>query len=329
MKVLITGATGFLGSHVTDVFLENDCTVRALVRATSDTRQLEGSGVECVVGSLSDTASIQRALKGMDVLVHCAGGGKVQNIQELYDNNTTTTVNLLEAATANTSRTLRRFVFVSSLAAHGPSNSGVAPTTTTPDHPISHYGRSKLRAERRLLEAKDKINLTIFRPPPIYGPGDRRTLLPVMKAIQRHLMPLPGPAHRTAMIFGRDCATAIYQSAVTDHPSGRIYYVEDGRGSYTRREMAHIIARELGVRGIVKFRLPFRLMGMGAFANEKLAGLLRRSTAINRDKIKDLEQKFWLCDASVTRSELNWQPETQFEEGARITVQWYRQQGWL
>lgn len=328
MKVLVTGATGFLGSHVVDVLLENDCDVRALVRPTSQTRQLEGEGVELMVGSLGEVESLTRAIEGVDALIHCAGGGKVSTIRELYDKNTTTTVNLLTAALPHADH-LERFVFISSLSALGPSNSGVTPTPATSDHPISHYGRSKLRAERRLLEAKDDIPLTIFRPPPIYGPGDQRTLLPIVKALKRHLMPLPGPDYRTAMIYVRDCAQAIYRSIVTDHPSGRIYYTEDGQGSYTRREMAQVIAKELGVRGVLKFKIPFKLLGVAAFANEKLADLFNRSTAINRDKIKDLEQKYWLCDASLTRSELEWEPEIGFQQGIRLTLQWYRQQGWI
>ncbi|MFW5921429.1 MAG: NAD-dependent epimerase/dehydratase family protein, partial [Polyangiales bacterium] len=148
MRALVTGATGFLGGHVVDALGARGHETRVLARATSRTEDLEARGLEVVRASFDDAESLRRALRDVDVVVHAAGGGIAKDVAALYRANTRSTRALLEAAPSS----LRRFVLVSSIAAHGPSAEGRAADGTQPDAPRSHYGKSKLAAERAALE---------------------------------------------------------------------------------------------------------------------------------------------------------------------------------
>ena len=153
MKVLITGATGFLGTPLAAALRGDGVQVRALVRATSQTEGLTRLGVECVVGSLDPPENLDVAVAGMDVVVHAAGGGRGRSPEQTCADNRDTTRNLLAAAR----RVAKRFVLGSSLAAHGPSDDGQARGSSAPRAPTSHCGRSKAQAEELVLAARDEL----------------------------------------------------------------------------------------------------------------------------------------------------------------------------
>src|SRR5229473_1597583 len=168
MKVLLTGGSGFLGSWVAEQLAAEGHLVRALVRPASDRRALEKlPGVQFAPGAIEDRASLAPAVDGVDAIVHVAGIVKARRPADFFAVNTQGTRNLLDAALERGG--LKRFVYVSSLAAMGPSADGQPVHEGAEPRPVTHYGRSKLEAERSVMAASDRLPVTVIRPPLIYG----------------------------------------------------------------------------------------------------------------------------------------------------------------
>ena len=171
LNVLVTGATGFVGSHVVDVLLERGHTVSFIARSTSNMRWLEGKPVQRVDGSLFDLHSLKDAVEGADVVIHVAGLTAAKNEAEFRRGNLDATQNLVDAI-----RTYRpgltRYLHLSSLAVSGPSRDADHPKTEDePLHPITAYGRTKKMAED-VVRSMNDVPWTIVRPPAVYGPRD-------------------------------------------------------------------------------------------------------------------------------------------------------------
>ncbi|MCA9672378.1 MAG: NAD-dependent epimerase/dehydratase family protein [Myxococcales bacterium] len=326
-RVLVTGATGFLGLRTVDFLLEAGYMVRALVRGSSDTSALRERNVEIVVGSLEPAVGLDAAVSGVDAIVHSAGGGRAIGKDALFAANTETTRNLIEAAKRSAPQ-LERFVLVSSLAAHGPSDDGRPRDVKSPRRPVTQYGASKAAAETLALAEADALPVTVLRPPVIYGPGDAR-ILPLFKWAARGVVPLPSIAESASMVHVDDCARAILRILETPHPSGRIYFVEDGSSPAMSDVIGAIGAAVGRTRRPRRLPLPRALLLAAAALVSFFARLLRRPAMLNSDKVRDLTQRHWVCDSEPIQRELGWRPQVAFAEGARATAHWYRAQGLL
>jgi len=325
MKVLVTGATGFLGSHVAEQLKEQGHHVRALIRKSSDTSFLKQLGVELHVASLETGEGLAEAVADVDAVVHSAGLVKARSPEEFRQVNVQGTQNLIDAA-RKVQEHIRRFVYVSSLAASGPCVNGQPRVASDDPQPVTHYGRSKLEGERAVLAAQDIFPVTVIRPPAIYGPRDRE-MYAFFKTVQRRVYPLMGRGNTASLIHGRDAAAAIVQALLVEHPTGRVYFVDDG-SVYTWEEMGATLQSELGVRAL-PLRLPLRLFSLVALGTEFYGKLRNRSVMLTRDKLNELCQPHWVCQSSDITEELGWKPAYDFTSGARDTIAWYRSQGWL
>ncbi|HET9960651.1 MAG TPA: NAD-dependent epimerase/dehydratase family protein [Polyangiaceae bacterium] len=326
MNVFVTGASGFLGSHVAEQLSTAGHHVRALVRRTSDTRFLSGlNNVELVEARLDDTASLERALSGCEYVIHAAGLVKARSEQEFFEVNAHATERLFEAATRVPG--MRRFVLVSSLAVAGPSEQGApVPLERTPA-PVTAYGRSKLAGERAVLGKKSSLPLTIVRPPAIYGPRDREVLA-FFRAIKLGVLPILGaPTNRMSMIYGPDCAAACVAALSRDLPSGTTLFVDDG-DVHTFEELVTTSEAALGRRAFLRLPLPRRVIRAAALGSEFYGRVRNQAVMFNRDKCNELFAE-WVCDGSATRQLLDWKPEFTFREGVQRTVDWYKAAGWL
>ncbi len=325
MRVLVTGATGFLGNVLVDRLIADGLAPVALVRASSRTDRLEGRGVPCRVADLHSGEGVEEALRDVDAVVHAAGGGHVLDVSAIHADTTETTATLLSAV-ATTNPALKRFVLVSSLAAHGPSPSGRARDASESPRPITHYGRSKAAAEAAVLACADQFPVTIARPSAIYGPGDWR-MAPLYRAAERGWVPLPASSRTASMVHVRDCASAISAMVSQDHASGRIYFVDDGAPLETA-VMARIIGDAVG-RRVRVLRVPGWALRVAGVVSEGVGRLRGRAVLFHRDKVRELLQPHWICDSTPLREELGWRPEVTFEEGALETAADYRTQGLL
>ncbi|MEP6816038.1 MAG: NAD(P)-dependent oxidoreductase [Marmoricola sp.] len=327
MRVLLTGGSGFVGSHVADQLCGLGHTVRALVRASSDTRVLEGRpGLELATGAVEDPASLGEAVKGCDAVIHVAGLIKARRLKEFFEVNAEGTKNLLEATVAAGS--VRRFVQVSSLAAVGPSVDGSPVDEGTTPRPVNEYGRSKLAGEVAVLGAADKIPVTVIRPPLVYGPRDRETLS-FFRAIKRGSLPIVGDGSNTlSVLYVTDCAAAIVAAALSDGPSGRTYFVEDG-AVYVWREALEDIEKAMGKQVRLRAGMPFWMLRLAAAANQARRRVTNTAQMLTLDKVRELEQRHRVCSGAAARRDLQWAPQIQWTAGVTLAAEWYRTQKWL
>jgi nucleoside-diphosphate-sugar epimerase len=260
----------------------------------------------------------------VEAVIHAAGGGHVLDVASLHADNTETTRTILQAIT-EVAPQLKRFVLVSSLAAHGPSPGGTPRDPDSPCTPITHYGRAKAAAEAVTLAAADRFPVTIVRPPSVYGPRDWR-MVPLYRSAARGWVPLPAPSRSASMIHVRDCVSALSLAVTTQHAGGRIYFVEDGTPQATD-DMARCIGRAVGRERIRILRVPSLVLRVVGALSEGIGRLRRKPVLLHRDKVRDLLQPHWVCDASALRDELGWKPVVSFEDGVLETAADYRAEG--
>lgn len=328
MRILLTGASGFLGSHIAEQLDQQGVEVRALVRSTSDTRFLERlGGVTLVRGAVDDPQSLLEAVRGVDGIVHAAGLVKSRSPDGFHRTNAQGTSNILTAV-REAAPDLNRFVLVSSLAVTGPSSDGKPVPVSAEPRPVTHYGRSKLGAEKAALAVSDTVPVTILRPPLIYGPRDRE-MLPVFKSVKLGILPLTGsPSSVLSAIFAPDCAAACIRALHAPVPSGSTFHLDDGQTA-TLGDLISCIEKALGKRARIRFRIPRAVLYGAALGTELYGRVLGRAVMLTRDKLNELLAPHWVCDSTEAQAALAWTPRITFEEGARITGDWYRQEGWL
>ena len=288
MTILVTGGSGFLGSHIIEQLSQSGRGVRALVRRSSDTKFLRTlSNVELFAGAIDDRDSLKRAVEGVDAVVHSAGLVKARSLDEFMRVNALGTEYLLEACLPH-KESLKRFVLISSIAAGGPSDAygNPVPLDATP-RPVTDYGRSKLAAERAALAKKDQLKVTIIRPPAIYGPRDRE-ILAFFKSIKLGVLPLLGsPQSKLSMTFGPDCASACIRAIDADVPSGGIFAVDDG-AVHTMAELISEAESAVGKRAFLRIPLPRRVVEGAAFMSEAYGSVTNRAVMLTRDKCNEL-----------------------------------------
>jgi nucleoside-diphosphate-sugar epimerase len=328
MKVLLTGGSGFLGSYVAEKLSVSGHQVRALVRPRSERRFLEKlPGIEFAPGAIEDAASLKPALDGVDSVVHVAGIVKARNPSEFFAVNTQGTQNLLDASLARGG--IQRFVYVSSLAAIGPSKDGTPVPEDAEPAPVTHYGRSKLEAERRVLAVADRLPVTVIRPPLIYGPRDRETLA-FFTSVKNGVLPMMGDGTNTlSVIYGEDCADAIARAATSPNaPSGKAYFVEDG-SVYVWKQALKDVEDAMGKRAFIRFGMPMGAVKVAAAATQLWGRMTNTAQMLTLDKVNELKQTHWVCSGEGARRDLGWAPKTNWQQGVKAAVDWYRSEGWL
>ncbi len=331
--VLITGATGFAGSHILDACLAAGHRVRVPVRPTSNLRWVPRERVELVSAEMREPASLRRLTAGVSWVFHFAGLTRTPRRAEFFEVNTHGTCELYRAA-REASGALECFLFCSSLAASGPAPAGDRPRRESdPPAPITTYGESKLAAERWLGENHTPgCRLVIVRPAAIYGPRDD-AILSFFRWVSRGLLPLPpGRESRVSLIHARDLANACLHLAETERGnaaaggSAGLFHVSDG-GAHRWEEVGAIAGDALGRRPRA-VRLPRAGVRLAGWISEELGRLRGRMPVVNREKARDLVQPFWICDISKLQA-TGFTPQITIDAGIRETVAWYRQEGWL
>ncbi len=310
--------------------LERGYKVRCLVRGASALEKLDGLDVEFFPGDLSDSKSLGRAVRGMDYVFHLAGLTKTGKSRQFYDVNARGTENLV-GAVLKENPGVKKFVYLSSHAAAGPSFNGGLLTEEKEPHPVSHYGRSKLMGEKAVLDAGGRIPVVVLRPTAVYGPGDRDLYL-FFKAIKKGIFPYWG-AGRYSLLYVEDLVEGIIKAAeAAPAAQGKVFFLSDGN-IYTNREIAEAIAGALSEkggpgkkRGPLKLPLP-RFLLSAAAAFSALAG--KDSGIINRDKLREMGFPNWCCDPGRAVREIGFLPKITLKEGAKWTVNWYRIHQWL
>lgn len=329
MKFLVTGATGFLGSHIAEQLAREGHTVRVLARRTSDRSFLRGLEIEEALGDITQPDTLPAAVAGVDAVVHAAGLVKARSAAEFNSVNAEGTANLLSALAS--AESTPRFVLISSLAAHGPSEDGRPRPLDAPATPVTAYGRSKLMAEemvRAWAGNPDRVGAVIIRPPVIYGPRDRE-LLPFFRLARWRLAPLLGDGTNTiSCVYVEDAARAVALAATASDEAPIATYTLDDGAIYTWRELLASVEQAIG-RKALRITSPPWAFTAAAFLSETYGRLRRQAVIFTRDKVKEMRQRHWVCSHDEISRDLGWTPRVTLKQGAALTAAWYRQHRWL
>ncbi len=324
MRALVTGGTGFIGINLIAELVARGWQVRCLVRETSDRRPLVAYEVDYRVGSLNDRDALQHAVQGVTHVFHLAGVTKARVASDYDRINHEGTQTLLEGC-LKSSTALKAFVYISSLAAAGPSATGRPMTEHDAPQPVGHYGESKLCAERAVLAVRDRLPVIVLRPSAIYGPYDT-DFLPLFRAVKRGWLPTIGRDTRhvdvcfvgdvvQGMIAAADCAEAL----------GGTFFL--GGACHTWREIGCEIARQFGRRPPRELRLPRGLVLTAATLADAWAQMARQPSVLNRESLIERLQPFWVVDSSKAREVFGYQPQVPLPQGLARTLQGYRERG--
>ena len=327
-KLLVTGSTGFIGTRLLRRLEREGAVVRVFLRPESDGAS-SLDRFEVTRGRFDDPDALRRAVAGVDRIVHLAGITKARDEEEFDRGNVMPVHNLLDTLRAYNPG-LKRFVYVSSLAAAGPATDGTEGVREYDEpHPVSAYGRSKLRAEQLCMEASVSLPVTIVRPPAVYGPGDL-DVLQVFRMLSSGLLVLPGNPvkQRFSMIYVDDLVEGILAAARSDRAAGRTYYLTSAQ-AWSWDDLIAAARPALGFASLLRIALPKALVYALGAAGGFIGKLGGKPPLINRDKALELVQDYWVCSPERAVLELGFSASTPLAEGIAKTVAWYRQEGLL
>jgi dihydroflavonol-4-reductase len=322
MRALVTGATGFVGSHLIEALQNRSIDVTALARSASKAADLVRRGVRLINGDLHDTAGLERAVRDQDVVYHVAGVVAARDEADFLRSNRDGTRNLVSAAER---QGRPRFVLVSSLAAAGPARRGAPLTGAEPPHPVTAYGRSKLAAEQ--VVRSSSLPWSIIRPPIVYGPRDRE-VLKVFRLARFGLAPVFGDGgQELSAVHAADLTQALIAVAGAPTTIGGTYHACHPQ-VFTSGELGQAVGAAMG-RSVVSLRVP-RAVGRALLTiTEASARLTRQVTILTTDKANEFFQPAWTGDPSPLTRDSGWRARYDLSGGLADTYQWYRKAGWL
>ena len=335
-SILITGASGFIGSFLVERGLEAGMNVWAALRATSSRKYLTDSRTQFIELDLGHDERLRAQLKAhaeqhgpFDYVIHAAGATKCRRPEDFQKTNAEGTLRLaLSLLETGALRPGGRFVFLSSLSVCGPVHEIDFEPITENDTPLPNtaYGRSKLQAERYLADVPG-LNYVVLRPTGVYGPRERDYFM-MAKSIRQHVDFAVGFRPQVlTFIYVADLVEAAYL-ALDRGPRGAVYPLSDGR-QYTSRTFSDLLQLELGVKRVVHLTAPLWVLWLVSCIAGKAAALLGRTSTLNLDKYRIMRQRNWKCSIEAARRDLGYRPQWPLTRGVRAAVEWYKAEGWL
>lgn len=316
MKILITGATGFIGLHTAKKLVDEGHEVFALVRSPQKCQQLKSWGVKLVPGSLEKIKEAK--IPQVNGVIHLAGLIKARSKKEYFEVNTEATRHLLEALSSSH---LKKFVFVSSLSARGPNKEKDNPQGLGP---MSAYGESKFKAEEIVCNYQNQFPICIVRPPIVYGPGDVETFS-FFKMFKWGFFPKIGSKDQyVSFIYISDLVNILVEK-VTDHQNPlEVIQPDDGNGGYSWGEFVNI-AQNIYQKKIRLISVPSWAIYFYAIFSEWFSKLRKKPSLFSREKYKEAIQPFWTYPAYKPSHSQN----ISIKEGLVLAKTWYEKEGWL
>lgn len=325
-RVLITGASGFVGYHLIKEALNNNLEVYAAVRKSSNIKHLEGLEIKYTDLAYNDTAALQQEMeeKQYNYIIHAAGVTRARTVEEYNTINAQYTFNLAKAA-VDSGIYLKKFVLVGSLAAIGPLNSinDVIDEDTTPN-PVTAYGASKLLAEQK-LKTISGLNYTILRPTAVYGPRDTGIFI-FFKQLSKGIEGYIGRSdQRLSFIYVTDLARTCVKAL--NSGAQKAYNLSDGK-SYTKYDLGNE-TRKILTGKTFKFHISVNFMKMIATLAEKVSNLKGEAPILNREKLNELTAVNWICSIEQAKKDMGFEPQYDLNKGVSETINWYKENNWL
>ncbi|MCX6257126.1 MAG: NAD(P)-dependent oxidoreductase [Bacteroidia bacterium] len=330
--ILITGASGFIGSFLVEKALDKGFDVYAGIRSSSSRQYLTDKRIHFTELDFSDAAiltgqlfEIKQSGVNFDYIIHNAGITKANKIKQYFEVNALYTGTFIKSLAAAGQQPVK-FIYISSLAAWGPGRNETQPIRETDvPNPVTSYGRSKLQAEEYIRQ-QTFFPYMIIRPTAVYGPKEKDIFI-YFKLINKHFEPYIGKQpQKISMIYVKDLVAAIFLS-VESSLINRAWFVSDGR-SYSMQNIGALIRKELG-KSTLKFSLPIPLIRIIAWILEKCCSMFGYMPALNLEKLNELESKNWVCEHESLENELGFSPGYTLENGIKEAAEWYRKEGWL
>jgi nucleoside-diphosphate-sugar epimerase len=302
--IALTGATGFIGNRVARRLVANGCKLQALTRTTSDRSRLSGLNIHWVEGALEDLDSLKRLVRGVNAVVHCAGAVRGATQAHFDRSNVDGVAQLVQAVSEQ--HPVPRFLLISSLAAREPE--------------ISPYAFSKRQGEVVLTAKSGQIPWTVFRPPAVYGPGDRE-MLPLMQWMARGIAFILGSGDtRFSMLYVDDLAEAIRHWLLDDCSQGQVFELHDGHpNGYSWQDVIGTFER-LGVKRVRRVHVPVVGVQVAAALNFIAARVLGYQPLLTPAKLRLMRHPNWVCENAAITRETGWTPQVSLEDGLKRTL---------
>lgn len=323
---VVTGGTGFVGSHLVDLLIEKGYEVRCITRKSSDLRWLKNKDVKIFDCGLYNKEALKEVIKDADYVYHVAGVVKSKTKEGYFKGNVDTTRTLIEA-TLESNANLKRFLVVSSQTVTGPSLDGKPVNEETECRPITTYGKSKLEEEKLVLSFKDKLPVTICRAPAVYGERDTEIYI-YFKTFSKGITTTIGfNEKKLSLIHVIDLVNGFYLAATNERSKGQIYFISSEE-FYTWPQINEITAGIIGRKPLV-IKVPHFLVYTIAAVAQFAAMFSSKPATLNIEKAKDITQQYWICDTSKAIRELGYHQNISIEEGIRRTIAWYKKMNWI
>jgi nucleoside-diphosphate-sugar epimerase len=323
---VVTGANGFVGSHLVDNLISKGFRVRAIVRKSSSLKWLDGKDVEIFDCGLFDKDGLRKAFKDANYIFHVAGVVKSKKKEGYYKGNVDTTQNLLDAAVENKS-TIKKFLFVSSQTVSGPSFEGKAVDELSDCNPITTYGKSKLEAEKLVLSYKDKLPITICRAPAVYGERDTEIFIYFQTFSKGITTTIGFDKKELSLIHALDLVEGLYLAVKSDKAIGEIYFISSEK-FYTWQEMNSLTSKVLNKKPII-IKVPHFLVYTIAAIAQFFAMFSSKPATLNIEKAKDITQQYWTCNTSKAMKDLGYRQRISIDDGIKRTCDWYKEMKWI
>ena len=335
MRILITGASGFIGGFLVEEALRRGYETWAGVRATSSKKHLKDERIHFIDLKYNDPAALRNQLAAFrcengrwDYVIHNAGLTKTQDKKAFLRVNAKYTHNLIEALAAADMRP-KKFILMSSLSSYGmgdektfrPIHSG------DPQHPNTAYGKSKLKAEK-YLRRQTYFPYVILCPTGVYGPGEKDYFMQIKSVNSGFDFTVGCTPQRITFIYVKDLARAAFLALENEAAHNRHYFVADG-DVYTDEAFGRLIQELLGKKHVLHARIPLCLVHVVCLISEWIGKLLRKGMTLNTDKYIILKQRNWICDVAPIQNEIGFKAEYPLRRGLEGSIEWYKKEGWL
>lgn len=321
---LITGASGFVGSHLAEALALQGVKVKLLVRPTSRLPFKVSKNMELCYGDVTDLESVRKAARGVKVIYHLAGILRGSNKKRLEDVNAEGTRNVCRAA--EEVKGLKRLLCVSSLSAAGPARGKGPIQETDPCRPACLYGETKLKGEEIALSYRKKFPVTVLRPGAVYGPRET-DIFAYFKMVRQGLVLIPSIHQEVGFIHVADLIFAILKAAHSPRSVGQTYFVSDGKGT-SWEQIAAAIGRSLG-RKYFTIKVPMGIVKMVAGLGEVAEKVTGKASMVNLDKIQEAYFPSWVCGIKKIQRHLGFKPRYDIVRGVENATRFYVSKGWL
>jgi len=323
MKALITGGTGFIGSHLIEFLLHKGVEIFALVRDIHNLKWLKGLNIHLLKG---DLLSIPSLPSDIDCVFHIAGLTSASNLADYYTVNQQGTASLFHSLRSQNIHP-KKIICLSSLAAAGPSFDENPVQERSRPHPITPYGKSKLMGEVEALRFKDVYPIVILRAAAVFGPRDK-DFLHYFKWIKRGILPSLGSKQRfLSLCYVKDLTNAFYLCSQKELESGEIFNIAN-KNPCTYDEFGEAAGQAMGKK-LKKVKIPLSMVYFAALISEIRGKMNKMPNIFGRHKYKEMKQRGWIADMEKATEKLSFNPQYSLQEAVQETIDWYLKYNWL